>query len=53
MATANADTPHPSITDQIMKDKHSTFEFRKVSVEEVQQLLSVNNDKPRGLTTWN
>jgi hypothetical protein len=31
----NADTTHPSITDQIMKDKHCHFDFCKVRVEEV------------------
>ena len=31
-----------------MKDKHCNFEFRKVSVEEVNKLLSINNDKPPG-----
>ena len=30
-----------------MKDNNCTFEFHKVSVEEVKQLLlSINNDKP-------
>jgi hypothetical protein len=53
MPATNADTTHPSIYDQIRKDKHCTFEFGKVSVEEVKQLLlSINNDKPLGLTTW-
>ena len=33
MPATNADTIHPSISDQIMKDKNYTFEFRKVSVE--------------------
>ena len=47
MPAANTDATHPSISDQIMKDKH--FEFRKVSVEEVKKiLLSINNDKPPG-----
>ena len=32
-----------------MKDKNCTFEFRKVSVEEVGKLLlSIKNDKPPG-----
>ena len=31
------DTTHPSISDKIMKDKNCTFEFRKVSVEEVKK----------------
>jgi hypothetical protein len=35
-----------------MKDKHCNFEFPKVSVEEVGKvLLSINDDKPLGLTT--
>ena len=49
MLATNADTTHSSISDQIMKDKNCTFEFHKVSVEEVKQLLlSINNDKPPG-----
>ena len=44
MPATNADTTHSSISDQIMKDKHC-FEFRKVSVEEVKKVLSVNNNK--------
>ncbi|CDQ66726.1 unnamed protein product [Oncorhynchus mykiss] len=49
MTATNADTTHPSICDQIMKDKNCTFEFRKVSVEEVKKLLlSIINDKPPG-----
>ena len=49
MPTTNADTTYPSIADQIMKDKHYNFEFRKMSVEEVKKLLlSINNDKPPG-----
>ena len=47
MQATNTDTTHPSISDQIMKDKNGTIEFRKVSVEEVNKwLLSINNDKP-------
>ena len=37
MPEKDADTTHPSISDQIMKDKHCHFKFRKVSVEEVKQ----------------
>ena len=37
MTATNADTTHPSICDQIMKDKNCTSEFRKVSVEEGKQ----------------
>ena len=49
MLATNADTTHSSISDQIMKYKNCTFEFHKVSVEEVKQLLlSINNDKPPG-----
>ena len=49
MPATNADITHPSISDQIMKDRNCTFEFRKVSVEEVKELLlSINNDKPPG-----
>ena len=49
MSATNADTTHPSISDQIMKDKNCTFKFHKVNVEEVKQLLlSINNDKPPG-----
>ena len=33
MPATNADTTHPSISDQIMKNKHCYLEFRKVSVE--------------------
>ena len=52
MPATNTDITHPSTTDQIMKDKHCNFEFRKVSVEDVKKvLLSINNDK-WGLTTW-
>ena len=40
-------TTHPSISDQIMKDKICIFELHKVIVEEVKKvLLSINNDKP-------
>jgi hypothetical protein len=42
----NADTTHPSISEQIMKDKNCTFEFRKVRVEEVKKIVSINNDNP-------
>jgi hypothetical protein len=35
MPATNADTTHPSIADQIMKDKICNFEFHNVSVEEV------------------
>ena len=53
MPATNADTAHPSITDQIMKDKHCNFKFCKVNVEEVKKiLLSINNDNPPGLTIW-
>ena len=49
MPSTNADTTHPSVSDQIMKDNNCNFEFRKVSVEEVKKvLLSINNDKPSG-----
>ena len=49
MPATNSDTIHPSISDQIMKDKNCTFEFLQVSVEEVKQvLLSINNGKPAG-----
>ena len=37
MPATNTDTTHPSISDQIMKDKHCNFEFHKVSVEEVKK----------------
>ena len=34
----------------IMKEKHCTFEFCKVSVGEVEKLLlTINNDKPPGI----
>ena len=39
MPATNADTTHPSIFDQIMKDKNCTFEFLKVSVEEVKNIV--------------
>ena len=49
MPATNADTTHPIISDQIMKNRNCTFEFRKVSVEEVKKLLlSINNYKPPG-----
>ena len=49
MPSTNADTTFPSISDQIMKDKHCNFKFHKVSVEEVKKvMLSINNDKPPG-----
>ena len=49
MPATNADTTHPSISDQIRKDKNCSFEIRKVSVKEVKKLLlSINNDKPLG-----
>jgi hypothetical protein len=49
MPATNADTTHPSISDQIMKDRNCTFELREVSVEEEKiLLLSINNDKPPG-----
>ena len=49
MPATNTDSTHPSISDQIMKDKNSTSEFHKVSVEEVKKcVLSINNDKPQG-----
>jgi hypothetical protein len=35
----NADTTHPSISDQIMKDKNCNFELCKVSVEEVKIIV--------------
>ena len=47
MTATNADTTHPSITDEIMKEKHCNFEFGKLSVEEVKE-MSINNDKPPG-----
>jgi hypothetical protein len=34
MPATNAGTTPPSISDQIMKDKNCTFEFRKFRVEE-------------------
>jgi hypothetical protein len=37
MPATDADTTHPSITDQMLKDKPCNFEFRKVSVEEVKK----------------
>ena len=37
MPATNADTTHPSVSDQMMKDKNCNFEFRKVSVEEVKK----------------
>ena len=49
MSATNTDPTHPSISDQIMKDNNCTFEFCKVRVEEVKNvLLSINNDKPLG-----
>ena len=49
MPATNADTTHPILTDQILKNKYYNFKFRKVSVEEVKQLLmSINNNKPPG-----
>ena len=49
MPATNTDTTHPSLSDQIMKDKHSNLEFRKVSVEEVKNiLLSINMENYEG-----
>ena len=46
MPATNADTTHPSISDQNMKE---FCKFRKVSVEEVKNVLfSINNDKSPG-----
>ena len=54
MPATNADTTHPNISDQIMKDMHCNFEFCKVSVEEVKQLLLlINNDKAPGSDSLN
>ena len=33
MPATNADTTHPSISDQIIKDKNCNLEFREVRVE--------------------
>jgi hypothetical protein len=33
MPATNIDTTHPSVSDQIMKDKGCNFEFCEVSVE--------------------
>jgi hypothetical protein len=54
MPVTNADTTHPSITtDQMMKDKHCHFEFRKVSVEKVKNDCCPSTmTSHRGLTTW-
>jgi hypothetical protein len=48
MSATNTDTTHPRISDQIMTDKNCTLEFHKISVEEVNKLLSINNNKPPG-----
>ena len=37
----NADTTHPSISDQIMEHKHCKLKFRKESVEEVKKMIVV------------
>ena len=47
MSATNADTTHPSITDQIMKDKYCNFEFCKVNVEEVKKIYCLST-----MTTW-
>ena len=41
MPATNADTTHPRISDQIMKDKNCTFEFHKVTVEEEKKNIVV------------
>ena len=48
MPATNVDTTHPSISDQMIKDKHYNFEFHKVKMEEVIKWLSMINDKPPG-----
>jgi hypothetical protein len=53
MPVTNADTTHPSMTYQMMKDKHCGFELRKVSVEEVKNHCCPSTmTSHRGLTTW-
>jgi hypothetical protein len=53
MPATNTDTTYPRITDQIMKDKHCNFEFRKVSVEEVKHYCCLSTIiSHRRLTTW-
>jgi hypothetical protein len=37
MPATNVDTTHPSISDQIIKDKHYNFELHKVRMEEVKK----------------
>ena len=37
MQATNAATTHPSIFDQMMKDKHCNLTFRKICVEEVKK----------------
>jgi hypothetical protein len=45
----NVESSYSCIMNQIMKDKHCSFEFHKVGVEEVNLfLLSINKDKPPG-----
>ena len=54
MPATNADTTHPSISDQInesiVKVMYCNFEFRKVSGGRGEKniMLSFNNDKPPG-----
>ena len=44
----NSEPTPQCVTDQIMKDKHCNFECGRAE----NRLLSINNDKPRGLTMW-
>ena len=49
----NADTTHPNILYQIMKDNNWTFEFLKVSVEDVKNYCCLSTmTSHRGLTIW-
>ena len=50
MPATNADATHPSISDQIMKEKHCDLEFRKVSVEEAKKVSAMT--RHRCLKTW-
>lgn len=49
MPTRSYDPSYLYIKDQIMKDKNCTFELCKVSIEKVNKVLSINNEKPPGI----
>ena len=50
MPTPHCEPLYSCIQDKIMNDKKCSFEFCKVTIEEVEKLLlSINNEKPPGI----